>query len=73
MIDEKIIAAYEKVKDTAPTIMRSPPMSWVILFNYYNKNHPGQRPLGMGCRICYTKVREFVATQILQHDPRTII
>lgn len=73
MIDEKIIAAYEKVKDFAPTISRTPLISWIILFNYYNENHPGERPLGMGCRPCYTKVREFVAAQIAQHDTGTTV
>lgn len=64
MIDEKIIAAYEKVKDVKSVFGPQPSPDWATLFNYYNENHPYRRPLSMSCRPCYGKVLGFVSDQI---------
>jgi hypothetical protein len=74
MIDEKIVKAFEKVRNE-PVNQRflatrmTYTLEWSILFNYYNSNlEPGGKKLGMACRSCFEKVLKFVREKIAQDD-----
>lgn len=63
-MQDEVIKAYEFV--IARPFFRSTVIDkehWKILFNYYN-SFKSNEPLTMSCIPCYTKVLQFVSSQL---------
>lgn len=54
----------KKLKALMPMMYTHP--LWVEAFKEYNADHPDNRPLGLNCRPCYVKVRQYIITKYAQ-------